>query len=361
MNDHPRMSHESVAEQIRVVLHAWGMLPDDIEKTVAAMVDTDLRGIDSHGISMLMTYDALQRSGGLSITAPRTVTAETPAIATIDAGGGLGHPVAVDAMQLAVEKAKALGIGAVAVRGSHHFGALGHYVRLAAEQGLMGLVTTSTRLTSVIPTRSRQSLLGTNPLAFAAPATDAPFVLDMSTSTVASNKVRSFALKGLPVPAGWVVDGEGAAITEAGPAYDAIQHDEHSGLTPLGGPGTSGGGHKGYGLGLMVQVLSCALAGAGQPGSGDIGHFFLAVDPAAFAPAGSATSYTDELLGNMRDAEPLDTDSPVLVPGDPEDAERRDRMRRGIPMPDALLASLQALCNRNDVPFVLETRSAQAR
>ena len=132
--------------------------------------DRGLRGIDSHGISMLMTYDRLRDSGRLNIDAPRVITAETPAVATIDAGGGLGHPVAVDAMHLAIDKARAVGIGAVAVRGSHHFGALGYYVRLAAAAGLMGFVTTSTRLTGVIPTGSRQSQLGTNPLAFAAPA-----------------------------------------------------------------------------------------------------------------------------------------------------------------------------------------------
>ncbi|TQL45029.1 LDH2 family malate/lactate/ureidoglycolate dehydrogenase [Homoserinimonas aerilata] len=347
--------HTAVAEQIRVVLTAWGMLPDDVEKTVDAMVDTDLRGIDSHGISMLMTYDRLRASGRLAIDAPRTITAETPAVATIDAGGGLGHPAAVDAMRLAMDKARTVGIGAVAVRNSHHFGALGSYARLAAAEGMMAFVTTSTRLTGVLPTGSRQSRLGTNPLAFAAPGRDGePLVLDMSTSVVASNKVRSYALKQLPVPDGWVIDGDGESITDAAAAYEAIQHDENAGLTPLGGPDVQGGGHKGYGLSLMVQILSCALAGAGMPGTGDIGHFFLALRPDAFSPAGTSADYVDELLRSMRGSEPLNPTFPVLVPGDPEAAERERRLRDGVPLPSTLLAQLRELCTRNSAPYVLE-------
>jgi LDH2 family malate/lactate/ureidoglycolate dehydrogenase len=348
--------NEAVAEQIRLVLTHWGMLPSDVEKTVAAMVDTDLRGIDSHGISMLMTYDRLRDSGRLNIDAPRIITSETPAIATIDAGGGLGHPVAVDAMKLAMDKASALGIGAVAVRGSHHFGALGYYVRLAASAGLMGFVTTSTRLTGVIPTGSRQSQLGTNPLAFAAPGTGGePFVLDMSTSTVASNKVRSYALKQQALPEGWVIDDHGRSITDAAAGYEAIQHDPNAGLTPLGGPDPQNGGHKGYGLSLMVQILSCSLAGGGMPGTGDIGHFFLALRPEAFAPAGTSAGYIDDLLHTMRSSEPLDPEHPVLVPGDPEAAERLRRLQTGIPLPHTLLSQLRELCDRNAVPYVLET------
>jgi LDH2 family malate/lactate/ureidoglycolate dehydrogenase len=331
------------------------MRPNDIDKTVDAMVDTDLRGIDSHGISMLMTYDKLRESGRLNIAAPRRITSDTLAIATMDAAGGLGHPVAVDAMMLAMDKARAVGIGAVAVHNSHHFGALGYYARRASTAGLMGFVTTSTRLTGVIPTGSRQSRLGTNPLAFAAPGTHGePFVLDMSTSTVASNKVRSYALKDLPLPDGWVIDNAGNSIRDAAEGYDAIQNDEYAGLTPLGGPDPSNGGHKGYGLSLMVQILSCSLAGAGMPGTGDIGHFFLALRPDAFALAGTSASYVDDLLHTMRASEPLQADVPVLVPGDPEAAERLRRLEHGIPLPQSLLAQLRELCDRDSIPFVLE-------
>lgn len=347
---------EAVARQIRLVLTAWGMAPEDVEKTVEAMVETDLRGVDSHGISMLMTYDRLRGSGELNTAARRTVVTQTPATATIDAEGGLGHPVAVDAMQMAVEKAGAVGVGAVAVRNSHHFGALGHYARLATRAGLMGLVTTSTRLTSVIPTGSSQSLLGTNPIAFAAPGTDGePVVLDVSTSTVASNKVRSYSLKDQPLPDGWVVDAQGESVNDAGAAYDAVQHDEYAGLTPVGGPGTEGGGHKGYGLSLMVQILSCSLAGAGMPGTGDIGHFFLALQPEAFAPQGVSARYVDELVHAMRSAQPLHEDEPVLVPGDPETAERNRRLASGVPVPASLAGQLRDLCERNGVPYVLDT------
>ena len=152
-----------------------------------------------------------------------------------------------------------------------------------------------------------------------------------------------------------MVDDHGESITDAAAGYEAIQHNPNAGLTPLGGPHPENGGHKGYGLSLMVQILSCSLAGAGMPGSGDIGHFFLAVQPEAFAPAGTSAGYIDDLLHTMRSSQPLSRDKPVLVPGDPEAAERLQRLKTGVPLPHTLLAQLRELCDRNTVPYVLET------
>ncbi len=252
-----------VRQQILEVLHRWDM-PEDLAATTAeAMVETDLMGVDSHGISMLTMYEAMQRAGQVDLQARPRVLLDLPALALVDGGANLGHPVAVMAMQLACDKARAGGIGAVGVRNSHHFGAAGYYARLAAAQGLVALITSSARTVLMVPTRGTVPLLGSNPIAFAAPvAGGAPFVLDMATSTVAANKVKVYELNGKPLPPGWVADEQGAPVTDAAAAMDIIFRRPGGGITPLGGAEATGG-HKGYGLGLMVQVLSATLTGAG--------------------------------------------------------------------------------------------------
>ena len=250
---------DRVRAQIAEVLRAWGMAPDLLETTVDAMVYADLAGIDSHGVSMLMMYEGGHLAGKLELRARPRVVREGPATALVDAGAGLGHPAGVAAMRLAIEKALAVGVGAVAVRNSHHFGAAGYYAALAPARGLVGLVASSTRDVTVIPTRGTAPVLGTNPLAFAAPAgRSRPFLLDMSTSTVAANKVKMYELGGRPVPVGWVLDERGAPVTDPGRAMDLVwrrQPLQGGGLTPLGGTEETGS-HKGYGLAVMVQLLS---------------------------------------------------------------------------------------------------------
>jgi LDH2 family malate/lactate/ureidoglycolate dehydrogenase len=227
---------EQARAQIIAILTAWGMAEDQIRTTAEVMLATDLSGVDSHGISMLMDYDRSRTLGKLNVRAQPKVMRQTAVTALIDADAGLGHPAAVMGMELAISKAKQSGLAAVSVFNSHHFGAAGYYAALAPKQGLIGMVTSATRTIGVVPTRAAIPVLGTNPLAFAAPAgRNRPFLLDMATSTVASNKVRVFALQGKDVPAGWVLDGAGQPVLDASVATDTIFNDKNGGLTPLGG------------------------------------------------------------------------------------------------------------------------------
>ncbi|MEU0068809.1 Ldh family oxidoreductase [Streptomyces sp. NPDC006332] len=354
-----RYSEQAVAAQITAVLTAWGMPEDHIATTTEVMVHTDLSGIDSHGISMLMTYERLRDGGFLKLDARPTVERENASMALIDAGGGLGHPAAVAAMELAVEKARSTGVGVVSVHNSHHFGAAGYYAAIAAKAGLVGLVTTSARLPSVVPTGGAVPRLTTNPIAFAAPGrNNEPFLLDMSTSTVASNKVKVYDLHGETMPEGWVTDEAGRAVTDPAEAMTYIHRREDGGLTPLGGM-TSTGGHKGYGLAVMVQILSAALSGADlaatrPPGApDDIGHFFLALDAGFLRPDGGFLDDVDELLDTLRATPPAHPDKPVLVAGDPERAHREQRRRDGIPLPGTLIGKIASICERAQAPFLL--------
>jgi LDH2 family malate/lactate/ureidoglycolate dehydrogenase len=354
---------ERVREQIVSVFTAWGMDPALVKTAAEVMVETDLAGVDSHGVSMLMDYDEARRKGKLNLKARPKVVREGPVTALIDADAGLGHPGAVMGMNLALEKAKTMQVGVVTVFNSHHFGAAGYYAAMASKRGMLGMVTSATRTMAVVPTRAKVPVLGTNPLAFAAPAKrNAPFLLDIATSAAANNKIKVYGLNGKQIPAGWVFDDQGNPVRDPEAALEILYKTKKGGLTPLGGtPEMSS--HKGYGLALMVHILGGALSGASfspirvktqRPSDPDrLGHFFLAIDPKAFRPEGAFEDDLDAVIDVLHQTPPLDPAAPVLVPGDPEARSRRERLRDGIPIPGTLLEKIRGVCERSGVPCIL--------
>ncbi|WP_434992125.1 Ldh family oxidoreductase [Arthrobacter sp. Ld5] len=347
-----RFDASQLHEQIVAVLRAWGMPGEPADATATVMVETDLSGIDSHGVSMLMLYEELRAGNRLKLDAVPEVVRDAPAFAVVDGGAGLGHPAGLHAVELAIHKASVCGIGAVAVGNSHHLGALGHYVRKAAQRGLVALMTTTTRTPVVAASGGTTPILGTNPIAFAAPrAGGGELVVDMSTSVVAMNKVKAYALKGQDLPSGWVFDRQGRPVTDAALAYSLLTTREGT-LGPLGGAGPETGGHKGFGLGLMVQVLSAAFSGAALPlddaDSDNLGHFVLVIDPTGAGESGATARYVDDLLGLLVRDEP-----DVVLPGSPEAVARADRGRNGIPIPESLLEHLRGICDRAGTDMIL--------
>ncbi len=358
------VSAERIRQQITAILSAWGMNADLVRSTTEVMVETDLAGVDSHGISMLMLYEELRSAGKLNLQAHPAIVREGPVTALLDADAGLGHPAGVMGMELAIKKALSMGVGAVSVFNSHHFGAAGYYAALAAKKGLIGLVTSSARTVCVVPTRAALPMLGTNPIAFAAPTRrNRPFLLDMSTSTVAANKVKVYDLNHKPIPPGWVQDEHGAPVTDAALALDTIFRREGGGLTPVGGTAEMRS-HKGYGLGVLVQILSATLSGGSfgpirvktqaKDEPDNVGHFFLALDPKMFRPEGAFEGDLDALVDELHRTPAADPALPVLVAGDPEAEAREQRLREGIPLPQTLSDKIRAICQRCGVPFVLE-------
>ena len=355
---------DDVREQIRLILIAWGMSDDLAETTAHVMTETDLIGVDSHGISMLMTYEKKRAENRFDFTARPRIVRENAVAALMDAGGNLGHPVSVAAMELAIKKARETAVGVVSVRNSHHFGAAGYYAKLAADEGLVGWVASGARGITVVPTRASRPVLGTNPLAFAAPATrNRPFVLDMATSTVAVGKVKVYGFNNKPIPEGWVADGAGQPITDANKAYDLLLNSDTGGLTPVGGkPELSS--HKGYGLGLMAHILGGVLSGGSftpihKPKEGpndpeNIGHCFMAIDPDFFRDEGQFEADLDDVIDYLHDVAPTDPEKPVLVAGDPEAEMRAERLENGVPIPDALDEQLRDVCRNANVPYILD-------
>lgn len=338
---------DQLAAQAAAILRAWGVDEESVAATVEVMLYADLRGIESHGVSTLTLYDEFRRAGKLTLRPQPRVVREAPVTALLDGDGGLGHPPSQRAMRLACDKAAKCGVGVVSVRNSNHFGAAGAYAMMAPARGLIGFVTCATWRPGIVPTFGADAMLGTNPIAFAAPGqAGPPFCFDMATSTVAFNKVKMAAWHGKELRPGWAMDAQGQPLTDAAAAVKSIR------LTPLGGlPEMSS--HKGYGLATMVEILSTTLSGsffaATRPQEHpdaprhNVGHFFLALDPKAFRDEGEFEADLDALATALRNTRRAEEDQPVLVAGDPEQAQLESRQRDGIPLSDELIATLRRL------------------
>src|SRR5258708_22532865 len=327
-------SYATHRKQLELILRAWGMSEETAASTAEIMSWADLHGIDTHGSWMVPPYDERRRAGKIDMRAEPTVARETPVSALIDGGGGLGHANARRAMELAIDKAKTSGIGGCAVRNSAHFGACGFYALMAVEAGLIGMVTTSASGIQVAPTFGAQARFGTDPIAFAAPGRPGePFLLDMATTTVAAGKIRNKANENLATPPGRLVPAEGQ------PSTDPREVSKGGFMTPLGGT-PEGSSHKGYGLSAMVNILSSALSGASmitdpmhtkRPGTMDIGHFLLAIDPGLFRNASDFRADVAAFCDTLRATRPADPDRPVLVASDPARRTAALRPQNGVP------------------------------
>src|SRR5438477_2194346 len=290
-----------------------------------------LRGVETHGVSnMLRAYVRDYRAGKLDPRPGWRLVRESLGTAVIDAERRLGIIVGSKAMRLAIDKARAVGVGIVTVYNSGHFGAIGHFAMQAAEQDMIGVCFTGASV-SVVPTFAAKPMLGTNPIAIAAPARrEAPMLFDAATSAIAGNKIRLAIRLGSPLLPGWVSDKDGNPITEEKPVFD---RDEYYQL-PLGGTREQGS-HKGYGLALMAEVLSTVLAGALPmmlaPGNGSKNHF-AAYDIAAFTDVDHFKDTIDQMHQALRTAPPAPGQERVLYPGLSEFEETQRRRAKGIPL-----------------------------
>jgi LDH2 family malate/lactate/ureidoglycolate dehydrogenase len=360
----PRAPYETHLAQITAILTAWSMPAENAARTAEVMAWADLHGIDSHGLSMLTVYDQRRREGRLRMDAVPRLERETPVSALVDADGGLGHVPSRLAMETAIGKARAIGIGVVPVHNSAHFGACGFHAAMAAEAGMIGMVATSASGIQVAPTGGAQARLGTDPWAFAAPGKPGePFLLDMATTTVAAGRIRNKANEGVPCPPGWVMTRDGQ------PSTDPLEASEKGGtLTPLGGSRETSS-YKGYGLSAMVNILGSCLSGATlitdpehmkKPQGQDIGHFFLALSPTLFREEADFRADVATFCDVLRGTPSVDPARPVQVAGDPERANAAARRRDGVPVAPKLLEKIRGIAEACGAPWLLESAAFQA-
>jgi LDH2 family malate/lactate/ureidoglycolate dehydrogenase len=332
-----------------------GCSPSHAKMATDALLAADLRGIDSHGVARLSGYVRLWEAGRINASPSIRIIHETPSTAVLDGDSGLGLVVAQEAMDIAIKKARDVGTGWVSVQNSNHFGIAGYYAMMALQHDMIGMAMTNAS-PLVAPTFSSDKMLGTNPIAVAAPAGEQPaFVADLATTTAANGKLEILQRKNLDTPSGWVQDKEGLAST------DAHILKKGGALLPLGSD-RGHGSHKGYALGAIVDVFSALLSGANyapwvppfpayvpmpsrQPGKG-IGHFLGALRIDAFRPADEFKRSMDDWIGGFRGAASIEGQQKVIVPGDPEREAQQQRMQQGIPLESSVVKDLQQVADQ---------------
>jgi LDH2 family malate/lactate/ureidoglycolate dehydrogenase len=336
------------------LLGAVGTPPDIAADVAEVLVASDRRGIASHGTARLPSYVALVEAGVLDPAGRPVRDGGRTALARFDASNGWGHHASRVAVDWAIDAVAEVGAATAVVRNSNHYGIAGWYALRAAGQGLIGISLSNTS-PLVAPTRARTAMIGTNPIAIAAPAGHfGAFCLDMATSTVPRGRIEVAARRGEALPVGWAIDAEGRPALTPEAALAGSLH-------PLGGEEATAG-YKGYGLSLAVDMLTGVLGGAAfgpniiglfsTDGPSDLGQTFVVIDPAAIDEPGAferrLEGYLDQLV-----AAPLAPDAPgrVLVPGEPEAEAAARSDDRGVVIDGVHAETLLALGARLGLPF----------
>jgi LDH2 family malate/lactate/ureidoglycolate dehydrogenase len=351
------------------VFRGYGVPEKDAVICADVLVESDRRGIESHGVNRLKPiYLDRIKAGILHSVTRLEIVKETKTTAVFDGHDGMGMVIADRAMRTAIQKAKKFGMGMVTVRNSSHYGIAGYYATMASRAGCIGMTGTNAR-PSTAPTFGVQNMLGTNPLTFAMP-TDEPFdfVLDCATSITQRGKIEYYAKTGHAVPAGQVVARDGKPHTDP----ETLLNELTSGavaLTPIGGAGEDMGGYKGYGYATVVELLSAALSQAnymtmltgidanGRQKPISLGHFFMAVDCEAFAGLGSFRRTAGDILRALRASDKAPGYDRIYTAGEKEYYIAKEREQSGIPLNPATQKEFTAIRDelKLNIKFPFET------
>ena len=354
MSQQSRFKFETLVDFAREVFLRLGCNEQNAQQGAEVLGESDLRGIDSHGIARLWVYVKWLKND-LAPPNPRVqVMRETHSTALVDGDGGLGIMVAPIANRLCVEKAVESGTAWVSVKNSNHFGIAGYYTKIASEQNLVGWAM-SNATSQVAPARSKQPLLGTNPFSVAIPNPGKfPILIDMATSNVSYGKFEIAKREKRPVPIGWGLNDRGEHTTDP---FD-IGGEKPYAMLPIGSL-EEHGVHKGYCLCALADLLSGVLGDSAFGPFGPhfmlpeispqalfgrgLGHLFGAFKVEAFTDLDSYTTRIEAWISALKSAEPFTADQPVLVPGEPENDAILDRKTSGIPLDDEVIRSLEEI------------------
>lgn len=332
----------------QAILSKVGVPDTDARKVAEILVESNLRGVDTHGIYLVNLYSKRIEKGLVNAKPQMKFDKNRAAVGVLDADTALGQLATLHAMDLAIEMARECGTGTVLVKRSTHFGAGAYYTSYAASHDMVGILMSHSE-TDVVLFGGKKPYLGTNPYSVAIPAgKHAPFLMDMATSEVAFGKVRAAAEAGQEIPGNWAVDEEGNPVTDARKAKAV----------------TSMSGAKGYAIGLMIELLSSATTGmAFGPGivrkfddwehPQQLGHFVQAIDPSAFMSIESFKSRVDAVMDEIA-AQPVVAGNPfgrILIPGEPEVEKRARRLAEGCPVAPVIAAQLKELGDRHGVKW----------
>jgi LDH2 family malate/lactate/ureidoglycolate dehydrogenase len=339
-----RIALETLRKLVAGAFRGAGVPAPNADVVAGVLVEAEARGIESHGVRMLPGYVARLKAGGFSAGAEPKVVREGPAVALMDGENGLGALVATRAMLVAMEKARAAGIGACAAYRSNHYGAAACYALLAAREGLIGIATTNS-VAAVAPPGGRVGRVGNTATAYAIPTDEEPpLVLDVSMSTAARSRFMLHAERGEPLPEGWAIDAEGQPTTDPKAGLGGY-------LLPLGSPTA---GHKGFGLAMLMDTLSGALSGArfgielqrmtdSDPRPYGIGHFMMAIDPSWFGDVPEFRKKIDRMIRDLRDTPTQEGVDRIYAPGERSHEKWVAAQREGVEVGEAVLGKIREL------------------
>ena len=342
-NEYVYLDIKTLFNFMKDVFIAAGVPEADADICADVLIESDKRGIDSHGCARLyMYYMRIKRKQQLPVT-KLTIVKETPGTIRLNANNGMGQVASKKAMQIAIDKAKKNGIGMAIVENSNHFGIAGYYVLMATKQDCIGMCGTNAR-PSIAPTWSVEPMLGTNPFTFGVPTDwDFPWIADHATSITQRGKIETYARLGKDAVKGWVIDENGNAATDSKQIITDMLKLKTA-LTPLGGIGEELGGHKGYNYATFVEIMSACLSQAnmlqaclGLDKDGNyvpynLGHFFIAINPAAFCEIDAFKKKTGDLLRQLAGAKKQPGASHIYVAGEKEYLAYQERKKTGIPI-----------------------------
>ncbi|MCI8550979.1 MAG: Ldh family oxidoreductase [Lachnospiraceae bacterium] len=344
----PYVPWELADDFMTAVFVKLGLPEDDARLCSDVLLESDRRGIESHGCNRFkpIYVDRIQ-SGILNPITKIDILKETPTTAVLDANDGMGMVASKKAMNMCIDKAHKYGMGMVAVRNSSHYGIAGYWAGLATKENMIGITGTNAR-PSIAPTFGVENMLGTNPLTFGFPTDEPfPFMLDCATSIIQNGKIEYYARIGHDVPAGMVIGRDGAELIDSTQILKDIR-SQKAALAPLGGLGEILAGYKGYGYATVVEILSAALQSGlflkaldGKDENGKIrpyhlGHFFVAIDTEAFLGAESFKKTCGDILRELRASEKAPGQSRIYTAGEKEYEVWLQRKDKGVPITPAV-------------------------
>ncbi|AEM77703.1 Ldh family oxidoreductase [Thermoanaerobacter wiegelii] len=328
------------------LLMKWSVPKDDAETIADTIVEANLRGVDTHGVAILPTYLKRLRNGGANPNPNVKIEKEGISFCVFNGDNALGAVVAKKAMEKAIEESRSKGLFASFCRNSNTFGPAFYYSSLAAEKGMVGIAICNAP-PSMPPWGGKEPLIGTNPISVAIPVkNDKPIVLDMATSAAAKSKIYLAIEKGEKIPIGWALDKEGKPTDDPKKALDGV-------LLPMGG-------HKGYGLALIVDILAGLLSGAGfldkvlslhnqidKPQN--VGFLLMCLNPSLILDADKFYSSIEELRRKIKSCQTADGTEFILLPGEKEYMTKEIRLKNGIPIPESIMSQLEELLEENKI------------
>lgn len=347
----------------------YGVPRDEAAICADVLLESDRRGIESHGCNRFKTIyiDRIVKGTLLPVTNIEIVK-ETPTTVVMDAHDGMGMVASHKMMTMLIEKAKKYGMAGGAIRNSTHYGIAGYWATMASKECLIGLTGTNAR-PSIAPTFGVENMMGTNPLTFALPTDEEfPFCIDCATSIVQRGKIEYNAREGKETPAGMVISENGDTMTDSKAILKALV-DGTAALTPIGGIGEELGGYKGYGYAAVVEILSAALAGGqfmkaltgvsidGKPQMYHLGHFFFVIDPDAFNGRENFRKTAGDICRALRASKKAPGHDRIYTAGEKEYLAWLDRKDKGVPVGPSVQKEIIAVRDALELPYKFEFES----